>query len=194
MMEPREVVEPRAGDSDREAVAERLRVAAGEGRIDLAELDERLGRAYGAKTYRELDVLVADLPEHRPGTPSAADAAVPETMVLKTTWQQLKQVGPWIVPRRITAEAGPGHLTIDFTQATCTHREVSVEATCRTGWIRLILPPDWAARVGPASTNTGHISNKAAAAADQTRPAVTVTVTGHPRSGYIKIRQRRRPS
>jgi hypothetical protein len=32
MLEPGEAVEPRAGDSDRDAVAERLRVAAGEGR------------------------------------------------------------------------------------------------------------------------------------------------------------------
>jgi hypothetical protein len=44
----------RAADADREAVAERLRIAAGDGRIDLAELDERLGLAYAAKTYGEL--------------------------------------------------------------------------------------------------------------------------------------------
>lgn len=52
----------RAADADREAVAERLRIAAGEGRIDLEELDERLGLAYGAKTYGQLRALVADLP------------------------------------------------------------------------------------------------------------------------------------
>jgi hypothetical protein len=33
----------RAADADREAVAERLRIAAGDGRIDLAELEDRRG-------------------------------------------------------------------------------------------------------------------------------------------------------
>lgn len=52
----------RAGDGDREAVAERLRGALNEGRLDLHEYDERLQRAYAAKTYGELDELLADLP------------------------------------------------------------------------------------------------------------------------------------
>ncbi|WP_232521171.1 DUF1707 domain-containing protein [Micromonospora phaseoli] len=52
----------RAADSDRQAVAERLRVALDEGRLDLHEYDERLQRAYAARTYAELDDLVADLP------------------------------------------------------------------------------------------------------------------------------------
>ena len=41
----------RAADTDREATAERLRVALEEGRLDLHEYDERLQQAYGAKTY-----------------------------------------------------------------------------------------------------------------------------------------------
>ncbi|MFV2083341.1 DUF1707 SHOCT-like domain-containing protein [Micromonospora sp. LOL_021] len=52
----------RAADADREAVAERLRNALSEGRLDLAEFDERLRRAYAAKTYGDLDGLLDDLP------------------------------------------------------------------------------------------------------------------------------------
>jgi hypothetical protein len=52
----------RAGDADRERVAECLRIALREGRLDLTEYDERVGRAYAARTYAELDLLVADLP------------------------------------------------------------------------------------------------------------------------------------
>ena len=40
----------RASDAEREAVAERLRRAAAEGRLDADELEERVGRAYGAQT------------------------------------------------------------------------------------------------------------------------------------------------
>ncbi|WP_249009978.1 DUF1707 domain-containing protein [Conexibacter sp. DBS9H8] len=52
----------RASDADRERVAERLREAATEGRILAHELEERLGRAFRAVTYGELDDVVADLP------------------------------------------------------------------------------------------------------------------------------------
>lgn len=44
----------RASDADREAVVEQLREAAAEGRIDLEELDERLGLALTARTHAEL--------------------------------------------------------------------------------------------------------------------------------------------
>ena len=52
----------RAGDADRERVAERLRTALDEGRLNLHEYDERLRGAYAAKTYAELDALLTDLP------------------------------------------------------------------------------------------------------------------------------------
>lgn len=52
----------RASDADREQVAELLRHAAAEGRLFADELEERLGAALSARTYGELDALVADLP------------------------------------------------------------------------------------------------------------------------------------
>jgi hypothetical protein len=51
-----------ASDADRERVAERLRGAAGEGRLTPAELEERLEGAFSARTEAELEPLVADLP------------------------------------------------------------------------------------------------------------------------------------
>lgn len=51
----------RAGDGDRERVAEQLRHAHGEGRIDDDELADRLGRCYAARTFAELHRLTADL-------------------------------------------------------------------------------------------------------------------------------------
>jgi len=52
----------RASDADREAVTERLRQAAGEGRLEPEELEERLDMALRARTYGELDRVLADLP------------------------------------------------------------------------------------------------------------------------------------
>src|SRR3954452_14442327 len=52
----------RASDADRDAVAERLRRAAGEGRLDPDELEERLHSALRARTYGDLERLLNDLP------------------------------------------------------------------------------------------------------------------------------------
>jgi hypothetical protein len=52
----------RAADADRERTAARLRESHAEGRLDLAEFQERLERCYAAKTVGELDELVRDLP------------------------------------------------------------------------------------------------------------------------------------
>jgi hypothetical protein len=52
----------RAADADRERIAEQLRESHAEGRLDIAEFQERLERAYEAKTLGELDRLVMDLP------------------------------------------------------------------------------------------------------------------------------------
>lgn len=54
----------RAADADREQIAERLRTSHAEGRLDLAEFQQRLERCYDAKTVGELDELVTDLPRH----------------------------------------------------------------------------------------------------------------------------------
>jgi hypothetical protein len=52
----------RASDADRDAVAERLREAAVEGRLEPEELEERLHDALRARTYGDLHGLMADLP------------------------------------------------------------------------------------------------------------------------------------
>ena len=55
----------RASDNDREVVAERLRAAAADGRIAAEEFEERLASALRARTYGELDGLIADLPREQ---------------------------------------------------------------------------------------------------------------------------------
>src|SRR5579884_680193 len=52
----------RASDADRDSVAERLREAAGEGRLRTEELEQRIERALSARTYGQLQQLVEDLP------------------------------------------------------------------------------------------------------------------------------------
>jgi Domain of unknown function (DUF4190)/Domain of unknown function (DUF1707) len=72
----------RASDADREAAGERLRVAAHEGRLDPAELDERLTAAYAARWCSELKALTADVtppapPPAPPARPTFVRASAP---------------------------------------------------------------------------------------------------------------------
>jgi Domain of unknown function (DUF1707) len=55
----------RASDADRQEVVERLRGALDEGRLKMDEYLERMGLAYDAVTYGDLEPLCSDLPESR---------------------------------------------------------------------------------------------------------------------------------
>ena len=168
-----------------------MRVAAGEGRIDLTELEDRLERAYGAKTYLELNELLADLPSDQSSSAELNAVPGPETLILDTTETNinLKQRGRWIVPRRIVAKCTRSLIRIDFTQASCEHREVVVEATCGTGWITLVVPQGWPVVIDASSTNTANIRNKAHGSVDADAPRITVIA--HPQLGYVRIKRPR---
>jgi hypothetical protein len=84
------MTELRASDADRERVAERLRVAAGDGRLTPAELEERLEEAFSARTGAELEPLVADLPlpprQHRPRDRTHERTYVAVMLLLVAIW------------------------------------------------------------------------------------------------------------
>ncbi|MGI8802428.1 MAG: DUF1707 SHOCT-like domain-containing protein [Solirubrobacteraceae bacterium] len=65
---------PRASDADREAAAERLRLAMRDGRLTVDELEDRLGAAR-TQTRAAPDLLVADLPDAP--VPAVSPARVP---------------------------------------------------------------------------------------------------------------------
>jgi hypothetical protein len=57
----------RVGDRERDAVSEILRQHHLEGRLDTDEFQARLERCLAAKTYAELDALIADFPREEAG-------------------------------------------------------------------------------------------------------------------------------
>jgi len=69
--------EMRVGDAEREAAAAELREHYASGRLTLDELNERIDKAFAAKTRGDLNVLMTDLPSRRSesaGTPGAPGA------------------------------------------------------------------------------------------------------------------------
>lgn len=68
--DPREQLpQLRATDSQREVVAEFVRGALHDGRLQLSELDDRLGAVYEAKTHGELGAVIDDIVPRRPPPP-----------------------------------------------------------------------------------------------------------------------------
>ena len=127
----------RISDDDRHQVAEVLRQAAGEGRIDLDELDERLEATYSAKTYSDLVPLTADLPVV--GAAHAAPAPTPPRPPLPTptgpsyassfaVMSETKRQGAWEVPAKHNAAALMGSVVLDLREAHLTAHETVIEA------------------------------------------------------------------
>ena len=66
----------RAADADRDRMAAILGTAYSEGRLSRDEYDARLQRALPARTYADLDHVVADLPAAQATGPSPAGSAI----------------------------------------------------------------------------------------------------------------------
>jgi hypothetical protein len=97
--------EMRAGDADRQAVADQLRVALTEGRLELHEYDERLQRTYAAKTYGDLSGLLSDLPAAAVPAPRSPDGkALVTASDAELTRRWLTEVwGSWVPVVGITS-------------------------------------------------------------------------------------------
>lgn len=172
----------RASDADREQIAELLRVAAGEGRLDFAELDDRLVATYAAKTYGELEPLVADLVVGRVAAPPLSDGP----LELRTRSGSIRQAGHWVVPAHIVAECTTGSIKIDFTGAECRQSAMRLDASVRSGSIVLVVPRGWVVRVEAAETGMGSVRSRVT---DRPEPgAPTIHLYGRVRSGHIIAR------
>jgi hypothetical protein len=122
----------RISDADRHRVAEVLREAAGEGRIDFEELDERLEATYAARTYADLVPITRDLPAQSaarlpaqpvPPSPSPVVPGIAEEKHL-AIMSGLERKGVWVVPQRLTVNCFMGGADLDLRQAQFSAREV----------------------------------------------------------------------
>lgn len=140
----------RASDSDRERVAEILREAAGEGRLSLGELDERLEAAYAARTYAELEPITRDLPgtghAPSPAAPPAGDVhrfgGEPTSSTAVAILGGFDRRGDWVVPANFTAVAILGGGQIDLSEARFAEPTVTIHAVAIVGGIDITVPAD----------------------------------------------------
>jgi hypothetical protein len=141
----------RCSDVDRERVAEALRLAAGDGRLTLSELEERLDAAFRARTYGDLEPITADLPQGPypvPGLASAAPVArrsgLPAPRAhherVMTVLGEEHRSGRWEVPARLDVTCLLGEAKLDFTEAIVRDREIVVQIGAILGSVTIIVP------------------------------------------------------
>jgi hypothetical protein len=139
----------RISDHDRQQVAEVLREAAGEGRIDLEELDERLEATYSARTYADLVPITLDLPAAAAThLPTRAAAATPSPVVPGPAEERhvailsgLDRTGVWVVPQHLTVFAFMGGADLDLREAQFAAREVTITVNAFMGGADIKVNP-----------------------------------------------------
>lgn len=144
----------RIGDRERDAVAETLREAVAEGRLTLDELDGRLDAALAARTFADLDPLVADLPVALPSEAAwsvepvrprrGPGWSVEDPLVLDPGWTSLTRTGRWEVPPFLRLHGAHGALRLDCLEATPLAPTIDVEVTGGSGSITVVVPDTWA--------------------------------------------------
>lgn len=178
----------RVSDEDRERVAERLRRAAGDGRLTLDELDARLTDAFGARTYADLAPLVDDLPPE-----DGADVLVPPGPTAPARREELvlsghgsvRRKGRWVVPPRIRVERRYGSVILDFREAVLTSRRIEVDVATRYGSVELVLPDGASASVD-SKHDWGQVRNTVPEVTDSGGPHFAVK--GWMTFGSLRIR------
>ncbi len=143
----------RCSDGDRDLVAKVLGTAFADGRITFEEHDERLSRAYAARTFGELDVLTEDLVA--PGSPAAlasnhqdlpdrrfaaAPAVGPVLRDSTTVMSTLRPGSPLHVPARSNLVVILGEARIDLVDASFASEVVRIHLNVFMGEVKIRVP------------------------------------------------------
>lgn len=187
----------RASDADRERIAEILRQAAGDGRLTLEELDERLDAVYAAKTYAELEPVTSDLPQsgtaHGPSpAPAPHDPArfggEPTSTAAIAIMGGFCRKGDWVVPRQFTAVAFMGGGEIDMRDARFAEHTVTIHTVAIMGGVEITVPEDANVRVTGVGIMGGFDH---AASGGGTPGGPTIFVDGVALMGGVEVRRKR---
>ncbi|MCD0445445.1 DUF1707 domain-containing protein [Glycomyces sp. A-F 0318] len=179
----------RMSDAEREAVIGRLHAATQEGRLGLDEFAERSRQVYEARTFAEVQRLLADLPDD-PGALAIVnapkDAAAPQ-LRLTPAHSHAKRQGPWTVPQRIFVAPRHGSVRLDCREARFAGREIEVEMNLVHSSLVIILPRGASAVDDGVELHGGRVNN---GCHDEGGPKIRLS--GRTRYGSATVRYERR--
>jgi len=129
-----------ASADDRIQVAQLLSEAASNGRLTLAQFEDRLAQTYAADSYDQLQRLTNDLPEAMEFRRGKGRPA-PSTMLLAIL-SGFDRSGRWYVPGRMTTFTLFGGGVVDLRYADFTASSVEIHAYSIFGGQTFLLPPE----------------------------------------------------
>jgi len=205
-IDPRDL---RVSDDERSHVLALLEKATGRGLIDLGEYTERSAKVIAARTRRDLNAVLLDLPglEIAGRTIDVANqAARPSSLptpgysgapkhdnggVLELTgWGSRTFKGYWTVPPLIVVGGTGASTRLDFTAAQLTSPTVTVEFRGNYGGsAEFVVPRGGVVRTDGLQMRGGNLHNKVDPRTSS--GGMTLVLTGTKKGGYVSIRHPR---
>lgn len=193
----------RIGYPERDAAIETLRKAAGDGRIRLDELEERIERVESSRFPIDLDEVLADITSDLPSArvraefeaACAGEVATPRSgpgwsdedrEVLHAPWTTgLIRRGRWPVPAFLRCEPAGVLLELNFLEVNTDLKVIDLEVAARTGTLKLVVPESWGVDITDLQRRAfAVITFKANEAAEEGCP--TIRVNGSIGSGVLQ--------
>ena len=181
----------RISDADRNKVAEILREAAGDGRIDLTELDERLEATFAAKTYAELVPITHDLsPVVHAGGSSVVRVERERAVAIMGG---VERHGNWVVPEHFSVFCLMGGAELDLREATFSAREVTLTINTFMGGANIIVNQATNVIVHGVGIMGGYSSPRSDPGLRLTADSPTVHLKGVAIMGGVSVVRKRMP-
>ncbi|MEU0130577.1 DUF1707 domain-containing protein [Streptomyces sp. NPDC006289] len=197
----------RASDAERERIAETLREAVAEGRLEMDEFEQRLDATFKARTHAELEPLVRDLP-----VPGAASRPVAGPVAGRNEtsggwpariggnatssgafafWGGFSRKGRWTVGRSFTAFAMWGGGEIDLREARFAERDVVIRCFAVMGGMQVTVEPDLDVQVSGLGIMGGFGEHSKVEEEDPAPGSPRVRITGFALMGGVGVERKR---
>lgn len=188
----------RIGHKERDEAIEVLREAAGDGRITVEELDERMEKVHASRFPIDLDEVLCDLTtalpsdRFRTGTglartsPASRAIGAGEPLVVKAGWENELRRGRWQVPPYIECHAKGSNVELNFLEVETDLEVINVEVAAGMGSVIVVVPDDWAVNVDALSKSWGSVKSVVNAIPEGRKP--TIEVTGSIGMGSFRAR------
>jgi hypothetical protein len=192
----------RISNEDREKVAQILHKAMADGRLEMAELEERLDAVYAAKTFADLEPITRDLPVQAPHAVARPDQAPIPVSSSRITpgiptgptqsiaiMSGVERKGEWVVPAHHNVVAVMGGVDIDLTQARFSAAETTIQCFAFMGGVEIKVPDDIHVQVDGIGF-MGAFEDKTLGTSSPGRPVVRIT--GFALMGGVEVRPLKR--
>ncbi|UVI37004.1 DUF1707 SHOCT-like domain-containing protein [Brevibacterium spongiae] len=179
----------RIGHRERDDAIEVLREAAGDGRITVDELDERMEKVQAAKFPIDLDEVLGDLVTELPSDrfrPTSAIAPASgrgqaimghdrfDPLVIKAGWESEVRRAKWAVPPFIRCEPSMSSIELNFLEVDTDLQTIEVEIVAGMGSVTVVIPEDWAVNVDELSKSWGSVKSVVNAVPTGRKPIIRV--------------------